>query len=254
MNGCQDFQALFRVSRRALIKVGAAGFAGLNLPSPCSRPPRPPSFAPKAKHVIFLHQWGGPSHLDTFDMKPEAPSATRSEFKQIDSDTPGIRLTEHLPRFSRGAGPVRADPGGPPHDGEPQLGGVLQPAGVTRPRPTTSGSATPWSCTRPTAAWPRAVPAGRGRGPSIVCVVSIRDPRWQRHAPARPRASSARPSTLSSSPRDPNGSDFRLAELSLPASLPLDRLDDRRGLLGRIDAQNASLGRTATRPRDRRIL
>ena len=40
---------------------------------------------PKAKHIIFLHQFGGPSHIDTFDMKPDAPDGIRGEFKPIAS-------------------------------------------------------------------------------------------------------------------------------------------------------------------------
>ena len=54
-----------------------------------------------AKHVIFLHQWGGPAHLDTFDLKPDAPDGIRGEFKPIQSRQPGLYLSEHLPRFAR---------------------------------------------------------------------------------------------------------------------------------------------------------
>src|SRR4051794_11641832 len=98
--GCPDFRATSRLSRRALLTAGAAGFAGLNLPA-LLRAAESAGRTPKAKHVIFLHQWGGPSHIDTFDMKPDAPAQIRGEFKPIQSDTPGLVLSEHLPRFSK---------------------------------------------------------------------------------------------------------------------------------------------------------
>src|SRR5690348_5308238 len=97
IHSCDDFR---RLSRRALLRVGAAGFAGLNLPT-LLRAAEAAGPRPRAKHVIFLHQWGGPSHIDTFDMKPDAPEGIRGEFKPIQSDAPGLVLTEHLPRFAK---------------------------------------------------------------------------------------------------------------------------------------------------------
>jgi hypothetical protein len=54
-----------------------------------------------AKSCIVLFAWGGLSHLDTFDMKPDAPSNVRSRFKEMATDVPGIRIGEHLPGFAR---------------------------------------------------------------------------------------------------------------------------------------------------------
>ncbi len=56
--------------------------------------------SPSAKHIILLHQFGGPSHLDTFDMKPDAPQGIRGEFKPIGTVLPSVSVTEHLPRFA----------------------------------------------------------------------------------------------------------------------------------------------------------
>lgn len=53
---------------------------------------------------ILLWQSGGLSHLDTFDMKPEAPREIRGEFKPIATAVPGMRISEHLPRTARLAG------------------------------------------------------------------------------------------------------------------------------------------------------
>ena len=52
-----------------------------------------------AKSVILLFQFGGASHLDSFDPKPNAPSEIRGEFKTIPTKVPGYLVTEHLPRL-----------------------------------------------------------------------------------------------------------------------------------------------------------
>ena len=49
------------------------------------------------KSMIVLWLWGGPSHLETFDLKPEAPSEYRGEFRPIRTNVPGIEISEHLP-------------------------------------------------------------------------------------------------------------------------------------------------------------
>lgn len=58
------------------------------------------SIVPKADACIILHLNGGPSHLDMWDMKPEAPEAIRGEFKPIASSLVGIPLCEHLPKLA----------------------------------------------------------------------------------------------------------------------------------------------------------
>lgn len=55
----------------------------------------------KAKSCIIVFAWGGMSHLETFDLKPDAPKEIRGEFNPISTATPGIFLSEHLPHLSR---------------------------------------------------------------------------------------------------------------------------------------------------------
>lgn len=55
----------------------------------------------KPKACILLWMAGGPSHLDTFDLKPEAPQSIGGEFRPIDTSVPGIQISEHFPQFSR---------------------------------------------------------------------------------------------------------------------------------------------------------
>ena len=55
----------------------------------------------QAKSCIVLFCWGGMSHLESFDPKPDAPAETRGEFQTIATATPGLRMSEHLPNTAR---------------------------------------------------------------------------------------------------------------------------------------------------------
>ena len=92
------------IHRRHLLTVGFGGLYGLTLPgllkAEAANRVRD-GLSPRVKSVIFLHQWGGPSHIDTFDMKPDAPSNMRGDFRPIASSLPGVTICEHLPRFSK---------------------------------------------------------------------------------------------------------------------------------------------------------
>src|SRR5262249_31589814 len=54
----------------------------------------------KAKAVMFLFMFGGPSQLETFDLKPEAPEKIRGPFKPITARTPGLQICEHMPKLA----------------------------------------------------------------------------------------------------------------------------------------------------------
>src|SRR5215469_13467943 len=56
-----------------------------------------------AKSVIFVWLWGGPSHLDTWDPKPDAPLEFRGPFSPIATSVPGIRICELFPQLARQA-------------------------------------------------------------------------------------------------------------------------------------------------------
>ncbi len=55
----------------------------------------------KAKAGILIRLGGGPSHMDTFDLKPNAPETHRGEFKEIETNVPGMRICEHLPKLAK---------------------------------------------------------------------------------------------------------------------------------------------------------
>ncbi len=234
-NGCPEYREIERTSRRSLLRVGAAGFAGLNLPGILRASESGKGPAPKAKSVLFLHQWGGPSHIDTFDMKPHAPEKIRGMFRPIQSNTPGLPIVEHLPNFAKilgmfaqvrsvhhtmknhnSAGYYSLTGHAPPLDDQrlrdsrelyPSYGSV-----VARFKPVDDPALPTY------ASFPWVIRDGSntpGQGASFL---------GQEYAPFFVG-------------QDPNRPNFRLPELSLPGSLTVDRLDDRRGLLRTIDRQ-----------------
>lgn len=87
------------MSRREILQAAGAGLLGLSLPKVLAAEAQKPTAA-RAKSVIFLFLFGGPSQLETFDMKPEAPEKIRGPFKPIDCRTPGLLICEHLPRLA----------------------------------------------------------------------------------------------------------------------------------------------------------
>lgn len=84
------------LTRRELLTAGALSLFGALHPAP-SAPARKPG---RARSVILLDLFGGPSHLDTFDLKPDAPAEVRGEFKPIATSLTGVRICEHLPRLA----------------------------------------------------------------------------------------------------------------------------------------------------------
>ncbi|MEX1039593.1 MAG: DUF1501 domain-containing protein [Pirellulaceae bacterium] len=97
---CRDFH-LADLSRRSLLKVGGLGLLGLNMPKLLKAAEQTGGPPARAKRVIFLFQWGGPSHLDTFDMKPDAPAEIRGPLKPISSVVPGLPVCEHFPEMAK---------------------------------------------------------------------------------------------------------------------------------------------------------
>jgi hypothetical protein len=84
--------------RRSFLRVGALGSLLSSLPALLRADDvASPNRTPRARSVIFLHQFGGASHLDTFDMKPAATARIRGEFNPIRSNLPGLSVCEHLP-------------------------------------------------------------------------------------------------------------------------------------------------------------
>lgn len=91
-----------RTSRRALLKAGLLSAAGLSL-ADLLRLEAIGAEARSARSVILLWLWGGPSHLDTLDMKPKAPVDYRGPYAPVATAVPGIEICELLPQLAKRA-------------------------------------------------------------------------------------------------------------------------------------------------------
>ncbi len=234
-----------RVNRRDLIRAGGQGMLGLTLPGLLQAQElsaASSALRARAKSVIFLFQWGGPSHVDTFDMKPNAPDGYRSHFRTISTVVPGMHVCEHLPDTAKvmdqfaqirtvhhtmnnhnSAGYTALTGVEPPVDDQrlrdsldlfPGYGSVVDavapgasdmPTYVSYPYRISDGSTTPGQ---------RASFLGKMHDPFFV-------------------------------PNDPNAADFRLSQLSLPSDISSERLSDRRQLQQIINRQTRTLEESA---------
>lgn len=88
------------ISRRRLLEAAGAGLFGLTLPKILEAESLRSAAKPRAKSVIFLFLFGGPSQLETFDMKPQAAEKIRGPFRPVASRTPGLLISEHLPKLA----------------------------------------------------------------------------------------------------------------------------------------------------------
>jgi hypothetical protein len=91
------------VSRRDLLKVGSLSTLGLSLAEMLQLESAiaAEKGGARERNCILLFMNGGPTHIDTWDLKPDAPSEYRGEFNPIETNVPGIRISEHLPKMSR---------------------------------------------------------------------------------------------------------------------------------------------------------
>jgi uncharacterized protein (DUF1501 family) len=102
--GCPEFRRTLRDERRSFLKLGMLGATGLTLPNLLRMEARAASSGKPVKRensVIILWMRGGPSQHDMWDPKPDAPAEIRGEFKHIDTNVPGILLTELQPMTAK---------------------------------------------------------------------------------------------------------------------------------------------------------
>lgn len=226
------------LTRRDLLQVGALSLATLGIPGTLPAASTSAKRKAKASSVIFLHQWGGPSHPDTLDMKPNAPAEVRGKYKPISTRVNGLQVCEMLPRLAKvmhkcslvrtlghkmknhnSAGYYSLTGYAPPTDDQrlrdsrdlfPAYGSIVDklaparkgvPTFVAYPHVISDGSVTPGQ---------HASFLGKSHDPLLI-------------------------------QRDPNDPDFRLPELSLPSTLSEKRLGNRREMMKLIDRQTELL-------------
>ncbi len=232
--------APWALDRRRLLQVGGLGGLGLNL-SDLLRAEAANAGKTKAatgghiRSCILIFYYGGPSQLDTWDLKPDAPVEVRGEFRPIATRVPGVRISEHLSRCARvmdklavirsmhhpmrnhNAAAVEALCGRTPLGGDQEL---------------LADDANSVPC------YGAALRYLERRHDGVPGHVAL--PFLMRNVVTLPGQNAGflgaafNPFQINHNPNNP---DFRVAELELPADLPLARIDDRRTLLSLIDRQ-----------------
>lgn len=97
MNRC-----LGTFNRREFVRSGLIGLSSVGLADLLRMESQASAGgAGRGKSMIVLWLWGGPSHMETFDLKPDAPSEYRGEFRPISTNVPGIEISEHLPKLAK---------------------------------------------------------------------------------------------------------------------------------------------------------
>jgi len=86
--------------RRDILRVGGLALGGLSLADVLRGRASAAPESVRRKSVILIWLRGGPSHIDSFDMKPHAPAEIRGEFQPIATSVPGIEICEYLPRVA----------------------------------------------------------------------------------------------------------------------------------------------------------
>ncbi len=89
------------IKRRDFLRIGGLALGGASLPEILAGQSISPTSISSAKSVIMIYLPGGPSHQDMFDLKPDAPSEVRGEFKPISTNVDGIQISEHLPLLAK---------------------------------------------------------------------------------------------------------------------------------------------------------
>lgn len=238
------------ISRRRFLSVGSLVSCGLTLPKLLSANESKPTKAStstfgRAKRCLMIYMWGGPSHIDTLDMKPHAPLEYRGEFAPIASNVPGLFVCEHMPHMARQMDKLAivrsvthtdnnhstsahwmltgkqhslsAENFNAAGSDFPHIGSVLTKLTPAREMPTfvalpeviatTAGAVTP------------------GQGGGIL---------GKQYDPFR----------INDHPDDP---DFEVRDLTLPTGVSLSRLDSRRELLSQFDQLRADMHRSIGR-------
>src|SRR5688500_11043339 len=88
------------VRRRDVLKVGVLGAAGFTLANYLKLSEAGEIKGAKATSAIFVNLSGGPTHMDTFDLKPDAPAEYRGTFNPIKTNCEGVEICEHLPKLA----------------------------------------------------------------------------------------------------------------------------------------------------------
>ncbi|HRE99092.1 MAG TPA: DUF1501 domain-containing protein [Pirellulaceae bacterium] len=222
------------LTRRSFVQLGIAGMASVGLPNLLRAEAASPQRNDRSVILIWLD--GGPSHLDLYDLKPQAPSEYRGIWKPIRTVVPGIEISELFPLQAQVADKFSIVRSLHHDTGDHFAGGHRM---LTTKDMGVGGAATP------------------GKFPSIGSIVAAQRGPRERGMPAYaaiPYASSIglNPGYFGgnwmgaqydpfATGGDPNSADFRVANLNLPSGMTIESLQHRRSLVSSLDRLNRTI-------------
>jgi len=226
----------FGIVRREFLQVGFSGFLGLGLTGLLAGKARAAGGTkPRAKSMILVFLSGGLCHLDSFDMKPDAPEGIRGEFKPIATKVPGLRICEHLPGLAAHADEL-AIVRSMSHPQTNHLNATHQIlTGHSQPGAFFDkiASRTDYPCYASALDYLRPRPDGVPSGVLLPTFLMEGPLVWPgQHAGFL--GSKHDPWQIK---QDPNKPDFRVENASLPVGFSVEQLDRRRNLLDEIGAR-----------------
>ena len=253
------------LNRRGILRAGGLSLFGLNLPgllqardqTISGKPGQPQA---RAKSVILFNLLGGPSHIDMFDLKPNAPAEIRGEFQPIATSLPGLQICEHLPNtaklmhkaclirtishtynshdplaimtgFTSGNPQLQAQPTDPP-----DIGAICQYVGLG-PRDVPGAVCLPCYPGWGQEGYRRGGPYGGFLGSQYDPLFALCDPKFARE-----------PKTKYYDPVMPEGEPYLPGLGSQPGMAP-DRFDSRRSLLEQLDGAFRQVGLSTAQER-----
>jgi hypothetical protein len=235
-----------RITRRQMLQVGLASYVGLHLPrllhaEAARKHNRDSTASARADHCILVFLNGGPSHLDMWDPKPDAPAEVRGEFRPIPTSLPGVHFSEHLPKLARQmhrctlvrsmhhsvnnahAAAVYCALTG--HD-RGEIGGGARPDDYPTPGAVLARQRPPQAAIPPHVLLPYITKEGAGGPPQPGFFAGWLGKKYD-------------PLVILKDPNDPG---FELPELSFGPDMTPQRWDQRRRLLDQIVSQRLRLG------------
>jgi hypothetical protein len=221
-----------------LLQVGALGMFGLGLPQflqASATRSAPGGRSGRELSCIFVVQYGGASHIDTWDVKPDAPDGVRGPYRPIATSVPGLRFGELLPRLARLANRcclVRSMSHG---SGDHENGMHVCLTGHSRPRDSTP-------CLGSVAA--RLRPA-RAALPSYVWLQNLDADVRQWYLTGGSLGPGCAPLLVGRGANHPAAPGFRLEAFGSPPDVPAPRLIERQHLLNRLERVSDSSSVTA---------
>ena len=251
---CPEFTSLNQRGRRALLQAGALSGLGLgnlglsDLWNAANAGERKSDLTTSsgrkaAKACIFLFMWGGPSQLDTFDLKPGASDDIRGPFQPVSTNVPGIQICEHFQRLTKHVDKLA----------------IIRSLSHSDPAHLSSGHATVTGQPAPVLNSDATPPSNRD-SPHIGSLVSKVRPNadglpsfvtlpWKAFHPAAPggEAPGQHGGWLGKThdglllTGDPNAAAWKPSTLSLPADITVDRLQSRYELLKILNRQRSTL-------------